>query len=64
MRRILLAIAATALTGAAHADEMQEYLEKFGIDKNAPSAARVTWKPRKAKSTPSFARTAKKCAWK
>jgi len=35
MRRILLAIAATALTGAAHADEMQEYLEKFGIDKNA-----------------------------
>ena len=35
MRRILLAIAATALTGVAHADEMQEYLEKFGIDKNA-----------------------------
>jgi hypothetical protein len=35
MRRILIAIAATALTGAAQADEMQEYLEKFGIDRNA-----------------------------
>ena len=35
MRRILLAIAATALTGVAHADDMHEYLEKFGIDQNA-----------------------------
>jgi hypothetical protein len=35
MRRILIAITATALTGVAHADDMQATLKEFGINPNA-----------------------------